>query len=239
MKKELSSVIKAQTDERSLNMLIDSHRPFLLRCASAASRRHISVNDDEWSVTLSAFVQAVQEYRQERGDFYAFAELVIRRRLYDYFRSQSRFREEIPAAPEIFESGPLEDSPQPALQAAVSGKIIQVEPGELKYEIEAANQAFSAYGFTFSDLAECSPKAQKTRHLCAVAVVCVLRNAELSAELKKTRQLPAKKIQNTAKVPQKILERHRKYIIAAVEILSGEYPCLAEYMRFIRKELEQ
>ena len=41
-----------------------------------------------------------------------------------------------------------------------------------------------------------------------------------------------------AGVHKKILERHRKYIIAAAEILNGEYPLLAEYMNYIRKALD-
>jgi RNA polymerase sigma factor len=43
-------------------------------------------------------------------------------------------------------------------------------------------------------------------------------------------------IEKNTHVPRKILERHRKYIIAAIEILSGEYPYLADYLRYIREE---
>jgi RNA polymerase sigma factor len=43
-------------------------------------------------------------------------------------------------------------------------------------------------------------------------------------------------IEKNTNVPRKILERHRKYIIAAIEILSGEYPYLADYLRYIREE---
>jgi len=31
-------------------------------------------------------------------------------------------------------------------------------------------------------------------------------------------------------VPRKVLERHRKYIIAAVVILTGDYPGLTDYL---------
>jgi RNA polymerase sigma factor len=46
-------------------------------------------------------------------------------------------------------------------------------------------------------------------------------------------------IEKNSQVPRKILERHRKYIVAAIEILSGEYPYLAEYLRYIREEKEK
>jgi len=108
----------------------------------------------------------------------------------------------------------------------------------LQYEIQEANQAFANFGFSFFDLSECSPKAEKTKKSCAKAVVFLLKNPLLITEIYNLKQLPLKIIEKNTKVPRKILERHRKYIIAAVEILSGEYPGLAEYMRFIRKELD-
>lgn len=229
---------QAQMNDQAMERLIGSGESFILNCASAAARRYITKSDDEWSVACIAFAQAIRDYQPERGAFLPFAELVIRRRLADYFKSRAHREQEILAAPAVFESGPLEESPQPALQAAVAKKLAVEEPNDLRLEIEAANQAFSAYGFSFFDLAACSPKAQKTRKACAKAVACLLKQPLLYADLRATKRLPIKTIEKMTQVPQKILDRHRKYIIAAAEILSGDYPCLAEYMRFIRRELD-
>jgi len=114
----------------------------------------------------------------------------------------------------------------------------KMDNSDLKLEIEEANKVFSAYGFSFFDLSECSPRANKTKKACAKAVSYILDNPVLIRELQSSKQLPLKIIENNSKVPRKILERHRKYIIAAIEILSGEYPYLAEYMRYIREENE-
>jgi RNA polymerase sigma factor len=43
-----------------------------------------------------------------------------------------------------------------------------------------------------------------------------------------------KELVSATGISRKILDRHRRYIIAAVEILSGDYPLLAEYMQFIK-----
>ena len=67
----------------------------------------------------------------------------------------------------------------------------------------------------------------------------IYKNPLLLKELRSSKQLPIKIIEQNVKVPRKIIERHRKYIVAAVEILSGEYPYLAEYMCDIRKELNK
>ena len=59
---------------------------FILRTASTVSRRYVTKEDDEWSIALQAFAQAVQDYDPEKGSLQGFAEVVIRRRLTDQFR---------------------------------------------------------------------------------------------------------------------------------------------------------
>lgn len=130
-----------------------------------------------------------------------------------------------------------EDENDTAIKREVISKVSGTEDNSLKYEIEAANAQFSVYGFSFFDLTECSPKATKTKAACAKAVVYILNTPIIFEQLRSSKMLPIKIIENNAKVPRKILEHHRKYIIAAVEIMSGNYPYLAEYMRFIREEL--
>lgn len=228
----------AIADERQMEELVHQNEQFILKCAVAASKRFVTKSDDEWSIALTAFCQAVKSYQSEKGAFLSFADLVIRRRLVDYYKSQERHKAEIPAAPEVFESGPLEESEQPALQAAVAKKVVSQDNSDLRFEIEAASGVFAGYGFSFYELASCSPKAEKTKAACARAVACLLSNPVLLKSLKSTKQLPIKTIEKTAEVPRKILDRHRKYIIAAAEILSGDYPGLAYYMRFIRKEMK-
>ena len=72
--------------------LIAKHEPFILKCAAKASGRFISKSDEEWSYALEGFSKALQRFDPERGPFYPFAELVIRRSLLDYFREQKRRR---------------------------------------------------------------------------------------------------------------------------------------------------
>jgi len=57
--------------------------------------------------------------------------------------------------------------------------------------------------------------------------------------MRRTRNLPVKAIENSLQIPRKIIERHRKYIITAIEIISGDYPMLCEYLRFVKEELKK
>ncbi len=230
--------VNAKDDENSMNKLITQYENFILKCASAAARSYISKSDDEWSIALAAFTEAVKSYSSEKGSFLNFAELVIRRRIIDYIRSKSRYAPEILVKPSLFESDAEEEDDYP-MQSEIAKKVSAEADNSLKMEIFLINEIFLGYGFSFMDLAACSPKAHKTKRSCAKVVAFMLNNPILISEMKVKRQLPLNLIEKSTKVPRKLLERHRKYIIAAVEIMSGDYPYLAGYMRYIREELEK
>jgi RNA polymerase sigma factor len=217
------SALAAKTDEQALNNLIEAQKPWILRVCSDVTHRYITDSDDEWSTALLAFHEAVQSYDESKGAFLAFASVVIRRRLLDDIRSQWRHKGEI----HVLE-GELEEEPDRSIDTAQAARE----------EIAAAQAILKPYGFSFFDLAESSPKAEKTKDACCKAVLALLKNEELLEKMRKNKALPMKELELASGVARKILDRHRRYIIAAAEILSGEYPVLAEYLGYIRKALK-
>ncbi len=230
---------RAKTDEKMMDELIIKYENFILKCASSVARCYISKNDDEWSIALAAFLEAIKSYSIEKGSFLNFAELVMRRRTVDYIRSKSRYAPEIPINPALFDTDSDEEEDDLSVKISVAEKVSNPTDNSLKLEIELANDVFSSYGFTFFDLADCSPKAGKTKQACARAITYMLKTPILVSNMKVLKLLPIKMIEKNTKIPRKVLERHRKYIIAAIEIISGDYPYLAEYMRFIREEFNR
>jgi RNA polymerase sigma factor len=235
--RELDSfALEAKSNPSTLDKLIRQQEGYILKCASKTCHRYVTRSDDEWSIALMAFTQAVESYDLDKGSFLSFVDLVIKRRLIDYIKSQVKYNYEVSVDPIVFDTEPEEESDDLSLRVAVAEQVAKQDRNDLKWEIEAANLTFSEYGFSFYELSECSPHAAKTRKACATAVNYMLQNALLINELRSTKQLPLKIIEKGSQVPRKILERHRKYIIAAIEILSGEYPYLADYLRYIREE---
>ena len=230
-------VTDAKNNEDSLNKLVSQYENFILRCASSAAREYISKSDDEWSIALSAFSEAIKNYSVGKGSFLNFAELVIRRRIIDFMRGKSRYAPEVSVNPSLFGTD-SQDEEDYYMQSEIAKKVSSVDD-TLKLEITLANEIFLEYGFSFMDLTECSPKAEKTKKSCSKAVAYLLKNPILLNEIKIKKQLPLNIIEINTKIPRKLLERHRKYIIAAVEIMSGDYPNLAEYMGYIREELKK
>jgi RNA polymerase sigma factor len=239
--------LAAKTDEQTLNNLIEQNKAWILRCCADTTHRYITDSDDEWSTALLAFHEAVQSYEADKGNFKAFASVVIRRRLLDGIRSQWRHKGEIHVLPGAFDGdfGTEEGEAPDAISLEVQSRVAELSAGSAvdpaaaaREEIAAAQAILKPYGFSFFDLAESSPKAAKTKNACCKAVLALLRDEELLEKMRKNKALPMKELEKASGVARKILDRHRRYIIAAAEILSGEYPVLAEYLGYIRKALK-
>lgn len=220
--------VEAARDPDRMNGFLLKLEPYILKCASATAKRYISKSDDEWAVSIEAVYQAAQQYSYDKGSFLGFAKMMIHRRLIDYFRIQSKYRGEIPVSPSAFSGESDEDE---TVSVRIPIPTANVWDNVLKDEIEAANAQFASYGFSFYDLIHCSPKSRKTKAACYTAVSYVAANPILAGEMQRTKTIPLKIIEENTRIPRKILERHRKYIIAAIEIAIGDYPGLSEYIR--------
>lgn len=233
--------LAAKTDERAFNELVESSKSWILRVASETTKRYVTDSDDEWSIALMAFSEAVQSYETEKGSFRGLAAMVIRRRVVDYLRTEGRHADELSVSPAAFEDG-LDEDETGGVELQVQQRMAQeadAAPGEdaaslARAEIAELQDILRLYGFTFFDLADASPKAEKTKQSCGKAVRTMLATAVLMAQMRLKRLLPIKELSTASGVVRKILERHRKYIIASSEILDGDFPILAGYLAFIR-----
>jgi RNA polymerase sigma factor len=135
---------------RGAGRLRRKYESFILKCASNTSKRYITKSDDEWSVAMEAFCSAIASYSYEKGSFLSFAELLIRRRLIDYFRLEQRRLAEFPVDPAAF-TGEGEDAPGEApISAEITAKTLQTTENDLKDEIEAVSALLGGYASPFS-----------------------------------------------------------------------------------------
>ena len=224
--------VNAAGNEEVLEQFILQEMPYIRACAGKTLSRHINNESEEELLALEAFVEAVDSYSFEKGSFLSFAKLVIRRRLIDGLRKDNKTENIIPMDP--------------------ADIIINKDKNDMEYLLENENfeekiadeigmlgDSLKKYGFSFSDLAACSPKAKKTKDACKSAIIYITENDLIFHEMANSCQLPLKIIEKNTGVPRKILERHRKYIIAVTEILKGEYPCLTPYVISMKRRGDQ
>ena len=230
-----TAAFAASSDARKREDLILSQEQTILRTASLVCNRYITRQDDEWSVALSAFNRAIDTYDSGKGDFIPYAQILIRRGLIDYFRSQKSTLNEVPVAPHIMEGNGEPGEDKDGVYLAVVSASTALSSGSLRDEILSMNEKMREFGFRFFDLTECSPRQEKTKQECARAVRYMLSRPELLRELEQTHKLPVKSLSASSGVPRKTLDRYRRYLIMAVLVLSGDYPFLQEYLKFMKE----
>lgn len=195
------------------------HKPYIQRVASAYCKRSLAwENDDELSVALIAFNEAIDSYRPGQGaQFLPFAAIVIRRRLVDYFRQESRHRHLALDDP----AGEAELGVAEVLASAAAFRQ-RSEDEERELEIIQYEETLRAYGLTLEDLVLGSPKHRDTRQTLKEAARVLATTPELAAHLKKHRQVPLKEMVVRTGISRKILETGRKYIVALALLLMDD-----------------
>lgn len=220
-------------DKQARDELIGRYRPFVLAVASRVLGRFVHPSDDEASVGLIAFNEAIDGFDPVRGgSFLGFAETVIRRRLIDHIRRDRRHGRAVPLSSleredeEGRPSDPLEDS---GVDAAVPA---DVEAVERRDEIERYKRRLAEFGVSFAELPAACPRHADAR-ASAIAVARVLASDPAYREyLLRTGNLPLRELEQDPRirVSRKTLERQRKFIIAVAVILGEDFHGLREFI---------
>ena len=227
--------VRAKESLENLDRFLLEEQKHILHLTGKVLKKNISASDDEYSIALTAVSEAVGSYDDSKGDFWSYAAFVIKSREVDYYRKNAKTGEnELTVSPELFGGETEDDDPGTgALQKDINEKTATVADTGLKDEIEALSSKLKDYGISFFDLAECSPKAEKSRSACSMVIKAIFTPPPLIEEIMKSKALPIKKILEREKgVSRKLIDRHRKYLISAAVILTGDYPGIAEYIPY-------
>ncbi|AIM17484.1 MULTISPECIES: RNA polymerase sigma factor SigI [Neobacillus] len=220
-----------QGDKSLLNEIIELYKPFIAKTVSSVCRRYIYETDDEFSIGLIAFNEAIEKYSPERGSsVLSFAEIIIKRRVIDYIRKQSKNQH---ISIDITNSTLEEESTGSVIVNELSLDEYQKKHDEQlrKEEILQFQALLSSFDLTFSDLVENSPKHADARKNAILAAKVLVENQELKKALFEKKRLPINKLVKQVNVSRKTIERNRKYIIAIALILSSDYVYMKEYIK--------
>ncbi len=239
---QLVSLVQ-EGDELIREQMIVDYQPYILKVTSSFSKRFIDPSkDDEFSIALLAFNEAINQFDSQAGkSFLGFAENVIRRRLIDYVRKEQRHKLSIPYStlepetdePTLFHK--LET--KRALSAFDESRVNE----ERRNEISELNEELSKYGISFLELVDHSPKHADSRQLLMGIAKALVSEEQLMGTLLQSGKLPIKELILLCGVSRKTIERNRKYIITIALIMSGLYPFLKEYIghHFEEERMEQ
>ena len=207
-------VIKARGDNDLIGPLIKEFKPFIASIAQKKVGRYLEYGvDDELSVGLIAFKEAIDSFKEDRCKFLSFARMVISMRLIDHFRKQVRNIDST-----------ADDDPQEDLWERQSIELYQLENEEedRKAEVVQYSYMLSQWNISLLELVKASPRSQELKNQYQKVAKMIAGNSYLLEGLMQTKRLPIKEIEKEMPIHRKKLERGRIYIIAMVlAIISG------------------
>lgn len=219
-------------DDEARNQLLKDYMPFVAKSASQATGRYIRQGqDDEFSVALTAFNEAIERYDVDRGtNFLGFADTVIKRRLIDYFRSKQAKQRDLPLSNFEVEDDEENVINYVEIQKSVEEHQKQLETDARREEIMRFSLLLSEFEISMDELVDISPKHQDARENAMEVAKVIAANQELREYLLSKKSLPLKALMNHVSVSRKTIERQRKYIIAVSLILVGDFQMLQDYI---------
>ncbi|WP_243239449.1 RNA polymerase sigma-I factor [Sulfobacillus harzensis] len=217
-------------DQEARNQLIQDYTPFVMKVASQKTGRFLRPGvDEEISVALLAFNEAITAYDGGRGSFLSFSQTVIQRRLVDYFR-RDRSRQHEVALSDFEEDDDRPHEPNPLDRLAQSTWTLVEEQEARRQEIVEYQAILARYDIAFSDLVKVAPKHRDSRDRAIQLARAVARDPVRAGALRERGELPVKALVEEFGVSRKLIERNRKYIVAVALILMHDFPHLQGYV---------
>lgn len=231
----VEEVYRAKDDVVKADQLIERYIPYILKQVSNVLKKSISTKDEVYHIGLIGFNEAIRSYDQSRGNFLSYANLVIRSRVIDFMRKEhskistlsldASLNEDHQTLYDVLSKEESEE--QYALQLATREEILELA------------KTLTTYQLNFSDIAENTPKQERTMEACRKVICCVINHPSLLEDVVKHKRLPIRKILKEVDVERKTIERHRKYLMAMMIIQTNGFELMRQHLyRVIKKKGE-
>ena len=225
----LSRVLDAKNDMESADRLIQDYLPYIKSETGKVTGKFPEEGfDDELSIAMIGFHEAIRRYQPSKGAFLKYASMVMRNRLIDYHRKEMRHSGHLSMQEAVSEEGyTLEETLRDEKEEFDNFHA----KSATKEEILELTAQLRKFGLSLSDIAENCPKQQRTLESCKKAIQYGKENSQLIQTLLHTKKLPILQLSQGAGVEKKTLERHRKYIMALLLIYSNGYEIIRGHLK--------
>lgn len=192
-----------------INELIEEYIPFIIKTISKFTNRYVSIeNDEEFSIGLVGFYEAIQKYNNDKGPFLPFAQLVITSRLKNYYNKENKHNLHI-SMDSMEEEGIN-------IKEKLSNPI--EDKSELVDEMDELKREINIFGFSLEDLVDEAPKHADTRANALDLSEKVSKDKPLVDFMYTKMRLPIKQISLKYRVTQKVIKGSKKFIITGIII---------------------
>lgn len=222
-------VDRAKKDPQAADSLIQQYMGFIrsetVKFTHAAPENG---HEDELSIAMLAFYEAILSYEKGKGPFLAYAARAVKNRLIDYYRKEKRHGNVIsldaPAGGDT--DGQLLDAlpdQRHDMDALALREASQKEIREFGGQLEGL-------GISFSDVADNCPRQSRTLAACRRALDYARANPDLLERLVQSGRLPVNELAQGSGTDRKTLERHRKYLVAVLLAFTNGYEMIRGHL---------
>lgn len=205
-----------------IDTLIEDNMAFIIKCITSVTGKYVSLdNDDELSIGLIAFTEAVKKYDINKGHFYSFAKLVITSRIKSYIIREHKNTNNI-SLDELTENG-IDISN--ICSSPIENKDALID------EINNFKIELRSFGLTLEALADDAPKHEDTRRRAVEVSETISEDKIITNIIFDKKRLPIKQISLKYNVTEKILKRSKNFIISLVIIFFRKYRNLLLWIR--------
>lgn len=205
-----------------LTELVEQNLPFIIRTVSTMTGRYVSVQqDEEFSIALRAFAEAVERFDETRGSFLPYAALVMRSRLMTYLE-QERRRQREELSLEAMEEAGTELADQ------------KTQESDLRMEIRIYREELQKFGLTLEELADHAPSHRDTRR-CAIAAA--ERAAGEEAIVRRTyekKKLPVRAVAVLCGLSEKVVKTSRVFILGTMVVFVKQLTGMIQWIQEVR-----
>ena len=232
----LNQIEAARLDVSVADEFISSYLPFIKSETSKFIKRApIEGQDDELGIAMFAFYESILSYEQSKGAFFSLAAMHIKHRLIDFYRKENRHNNIISLdAPSV--SGDDSSAIMDDIADSSDDIAYVTERNASQAEIEKYTAELSMFGISLSEVAETCPKQERTLLSCLKVLNTAKQHPELIDIMLSTNKLPISKLSSYSNVDSKILERHRRYIIAIILAYTNGFDLIREHINALRTE---
>jgi len=214
------------------NNFIELNKGFIYSTTSKVCKRHLSwENDEELSVSLTAFNIACNKYDKTKGNFYGFSKIIIKNALIDFFRKNKTY-------PNLIFDNNYDNTNYIDEKNSINNFELQIENEFRVDEIKLFSKELLKYKIDFNSLINSSPSHKDTRNNLLNVAFLSAREDSIINHLRTKKRLPTKEIIILTSSNRKLIEKWRIYIISLILILTNpDYIYLKSYLNIKEGEI--
>ena len=225
----VAMVLAAKEDTEAADALIRQYTGFIR--SETVKFIHTSPEqgqEDELSIAMLAFYEAILSYQRHRGPFLPYAARAIRNRLIDHYRRERRHGHTVSLdeSPDGEDGRSLADTladPRDEISEYTSRTASRQEILEFGAKLEQL-------GVSFSDVADNCPRQERTLAACRRVLDFARSRPDLLRKLEETGKLPMAELSAGSGTDRKTMDRHRKYLVAILLAFTNGYEIIRGHL---------